>query len=106
MTSAISDQVPRDNPGAREIGFAIPERYNAGRILFDNPARGHGDRLALTGPAGNTTYNSCSGAAAWPMPFTAKGTRSITAQCPARSSLSARMRQCPGELWTASGAGT
>ena len=28
----------RDNPGAREIGFAIPERYNASRILFDNLA--------------------------------------------------------------------
>ena len=34
----IADQVPRDNPGAREIGFAIPERYNASRILFDNLA--------------------------------------------------------------------
>ena len=53
MTSAISDQVPRDSPGAREIGFAIPERYNASRILFDNLARGHGDRLALTGPGGD-----------------------------------------------------
>ena len=36
MTSEISDLVPRDNPGAREIGFAIPENYNASRILFDN----------------------------------------------------------------------
>ncbi len=32
----IDDQVPPDSPGAREIGFAIPERYNASRILFDN----------------------------------------------------------------------
>ena len=38
MTSAISDLVPRDNPGAREIGFTIPESYNASRILFDNLA--------------------------------------------------------------------
>ena len=30
--------VPRDNAGAREIGFAIPENYNASRILFDNLA--------------------------------------------------------------------
>ena len=44
MTSAISDLVPRDNPGAREIGFAIPESYNAARILFDNLSHGRGDR--------------------------------------------------------------
>src|SRR5213080_3645758 len=56
MTSEISDLVPRDNPGAREIGFAIPERYNASRILFDNLALGRGDRLALTGPGGTRTY--------------------------------------------------
>ena len=47
----IADQVPQENPGAREIGFAIPERYNASRILFNNLAAGRGDRLALTGPA-------------------------------------------------------
>ena len=41
-----------DSAGAREIGFSIPERYNASRILFDNLAKGRGDRLALTGPAG------------------------------------------------------
>ena len=56
MTSEISDLVPRDNPGAREIGFAIPENYNAGRILFDNLSHGRGDRLALTGPGGTRTY--------------------------------------------------
>ena len=39
MTREIADQVPSDSPGAREIGFAIPERYNASRILFDNLAR-------------------------------------------------------------------
>jgi acetyl-CoA synthetase len=43
MTSEISDLVPRDNPGAREIGFAIPESYNASRILFDNLSHGRGD---------------------------------------------------------------
>src|SRR5207302_11019670 len=48
----IVDPVPPDNPGALEIGFALPERYNASRILFDNLARGRGDRLALTGPLG------------------------------------------------------
>ena len=43
----IADQVaPRTIAGAREIGFTIPERYNASRILFDNLALGRGDRLA------------------------------------------------------------
>ncbi len=57
MTDAtISDPVPRDAPGAREIGFTLPERYNAGAILFDNLAAGHGDRVAVTGPAGSRTY--------------------------------------------------
>src|SRR5258707_9393039 len=70
----IDDQVPRDNPGAREIGFAIPERYNASRILFDNLARGHGDRLALTGPAGNTTYAElCADASRWGHGFQSLG---------------------------------
>ena len=40
MTPArFADQVPPDSPGAREIGFTIPERYNASRILFDNLAK-------------------------------------------------------------------
>ena len=34
----IADEVPSDSPGAREIGFSIPARYNASRILFDNLA--------------------------------------------------------------------
>ena len=46
----IVDQVAADSPGAREIGFAIPQTYNASRILFDNLGKGRGDRLALTGP--------------------------------------------------------
>jgi hypothetical protein len=29
MTRAIADQVPADSPGAREIGFALPQTYNA-----------------------------------------------------------------------------
>ena len=32
MTQAIADQVPRDNAGSREIGFSVPEQYNASRI--------------------------------------------------------------------------
>ena len=48
--------VPRDAPGAREIGFSVPERYNASAILFDNLAAGRGERCAVTGPAGTRTY--------------------------------------------------
>jgi hypothetical protein len=35
-----ADPVPRDAPGAAEIGFALAERYNASSILFDNLAAG------------------------------------------------------------------
>jgi acetyl-CoA synthetase len=74
MTSAISDNVPRDNPGAREIGFTIPERYNASRILFDNLTAGRGDRLALTGPGGVRTYAQlCAEAAQWGHGFQSLG---------------------------------
>jgi hypothetical protein len=59
MTDKIPDQVPSECPGSREIGFSVPERYNASRILFDNLAHGRGERLALTGPAGTrSTRNS------------------------------------------------
>ena len=66
MTRAIADRVPAENPGAREIGFAIPAQYNASRILFDNLANGHGERLALTGPAGTRSYAElCAEASRW-----------------------------------------
>jgi acetyl-CoA synthetase len=62
----IADPVPADSAGAREIGFSIPERYNAGEILFANLALGRGDRLAVTGPAGRRTYRElCADAARW-----------------------------------------
>ena len=52
---SVSDRVPHDAPGYREIGFAIPARYNASAILFDNlPVRAQ--RCAVTGPAGARTY--------------------------------------------------
>jgi acetyl-CoA synthetase len=53
---ALTDRVPRDAPGIREIGFACPERMNASAILFDNLAAGRGARCAVTGPAGTRTY--------------------------------------------------
>jgi acetyl-CoA synthetase len=66
MAHEIADGVPRDNPGAREIGFAIPERYNASRVLFDNLAKGNGDRTALIGPAGSRSYRElCAKACRW-----------------------------------------
>src|SRR5438132_1433013 len=74
MTQAITDQVPQNCPGAREIGFAVPERYNASSILFDNLARGNGARLALTGPAGTRSYAElCREAARWGNGFLSLG---------------------------------
>jgi benzoate-CoA ligase family protein len=71
---AIDDGVPSDSPGAREIGFAIPARYNASRILFDNLAKGNGERLALTGPAGPRSYAQlCSEACRWGHGFQSLG---------------------------------
>ncbi len=68
MTSPvkIDDRVAADSAGAREIGFSVPETYNASRVLFDNLDRGNGDRLALTGPLGITTYvELCAEASRW-----------------------------------------
>ena len=52
----IADGVPPDSPGAKEIGFSIPARYNASRILFDNLAKGRGEKPALVGPGGVRSY--------------------------------------------------
>jgi benzoate-CoA ligase family protein len=59
-TREIADKVPSDSPGALEIGFTIPQTYNASRILFDNLSRGGGERLAIIGPAGTRTYAELS----------------------------------------------
>jgi len=70
----IVDQVPSDSPGAREIGFAIPQTYNASRILFDNLAIGRGDRMALTGPLGTRSYlQLCTEASRWGRGFLSLG---------------------------------
>src|ERR1700758_4532521 len=62
------------HPGAREIGFNIPERYNASRVLFHNLARGNGDRTALIGPAGTRTYKQlCEEACRWGNGFASLG---------------------------------
>src|SRR4030081_2790434 len=74
MTSPIADAVPSDSPGAMEIGFAIPQIYNASRILFDNLAKGRGDKPALIGPGGVRTYAElCAEASRWGHGFASLG---------------------------------
>ena len=66
--------MPPDGPGAREIGFGIPQTYNASRILFDNLGKGRGDRLALTGPPGARSYAElCAEASRWGHGFASLG---------------------------------
>jgi acetyl-CoA synthetase len=51
----IPDSVADDAPGAREIGFALPERYNASAILYDNLAR-RADNIAVLCGERRVTY--------------------------------------------------
>jgi benzoate-CoA ligase family protein len=74
MTPEISDHVPSDSAGAREIGFAVPDIYNASHILFDNLAHGRGDKPALIGPAGTLSYAElCAQACRWGHGFVSLG---------------------------------
>jgi len=51
----IADPVSDTAAGAREIGFAIPERYNASAILYDNlPLRG--EKIAIACGERRITY--------------------------------------------------
>ncbi len=73
-TLEIADAVPPESPGASEIGFAVPQTYNASRILFDNLEKGRGDRLALTGPLGTRSYAElCAEASRWGHGFVSLG---------------------------------
>ena len=75
-TLIIADQVPAGSLAAQEIGFSIPERYNASRILFDNLAAGRGDRIAITGPRGTRSYAGlCAEASRWGRGFQSLGLR-------------------------------
>jgi benzoate-CoA ligase family protein len=66
QATEIADPVPADSAGAKEIGFAIPHTYNASRILFENLAKGRGDRPALIGPGGTRSYAQlCAEASRW-----------------------------------------
>jgi benzoate-CoA ligase family protein len=70
----ISDAVPPDGTAAQEIGFSIPERYNASEILFQNMTEGRGERLAVVGPAGQRTYAQlCADAGRWGNAFLSLG---------------------------------
>jgi benzoate-CoA ligase family protein len=72
----IPDPVPSDTAGAREIGFEIPERYNASEVLFRNLEQGRGDRLAVTGPLGKLSYcELCQAAERWGNAFLSLGLR-------------------------------
>src|SRR3977135_1658832 len=74
MMRAIADQVPQDSAGAREIGFSIPQTYNASRVLFDNLALGNGQRPARPVPARARSYAQlCAEAAQWGHGFLSLG---------------------------------
>jgi benzoate-CoA ligase family protein len=74
QATEIADPVPADSAGAKEIGFAIPHTYNASRILFENLAKGRGDRPALIGPGGTRSYAQlCAEASRWGHGFVSLG---------------------------------
>jgi acetyl-CoA synthetase len=74
QTRVIADKVPVDSPGALEIGFTIPQAYNASRILFDNLSGARGERLAIIGPAGTRSYAElCAEASRWGHGFQSLG---------------------------------
>lgn len=59
----IADRVGDDVPGSVEIGFSIPQRYNASRILFDNLEAGRAGKTAIYCRSGNATYGELAGSA-------------------------------------------
>lgn len=72
----IADPVPWDNPGAREIGFDLPLRYNASDILFQNLTNDRGAHRALIGPGGERTYAElCAEAGRWGNALSSLGLR-------------------------------
>jgi benzoate-CoA ligase family protein len=64
MSHAIVDRVPDDAPCAREIGFSVPDRYNASEILFQNLDAGRADKVAIYCSSGNVTYGELCAKAA------------------------------------------
>lgn len=55
-TLRVQDPVPRHAPGAVEIGFTVPDRYNASEILFRNLAAGHRHKVAVVCGDQRVTY--------------------------------------------------
>jgi benzoate-CoA ligase family protein len=53
---ATVDCVPNNAFGPQEIGFTIPERYNASEILFRNLEAGRDEKIAVYSLQGNTSY--------------------------------------------------
>ena len=73
-TLIIADQVPAGSAGVLEIGFSLPEHYNASRILFDNLTAGRSDRIAVIGPSGRRSYAElCADASRWGCGFQSLG---------------------------------
>ena len=56
QVNIIIDPVAPGGAAEREVGFSIPDQYNASRILFDNLTRGNGERIAVWSSFGNLTY--------------------------------------------------
>lgn len=57
---AISDPVPHDAVGAREIGYQVPDRYNASRMLYDNLAQNAGRIAVICGDERLTYRDMCA----------------------------------------------
>lgn len=56
--NALQDKVGDDTPGAREIGFRIPDGYNASAVLFDNLDKGRGADIAILSDQETLTYEA------------------------------------------------
>ena len=56
INHATVDCVPNNAFGPQEIGFTIPERYNASEILFRNLEAGRDEKIAVYSLQGNTSY--------------------------------------------------
>lgn len=63
-TQRLVDPFDRQVPVVAEIDFAVPERYNCARILFDNLAAGRADRVALLCEDQRVTYGALCALAA------------------------------------------
>lgn len=56
QVTPVRDPVGFDTAGAAEIGFSVPERYNASAVLFDNLDAGRGARTAVLSGDVRLTY--------------------------------------------------